>query len=184
MPMKSAALQLINEGCLIISQHTDTIGPAIACEQAAENNTDVFFVGYNQSMSEVAPGTSLVTSRICWDPYVIAAVDAVMANKPIESFVSGHIHGTDVSAGFEKGWVEMLDLNLQVAAPGTQLAMDRAIERFKHGNGDFVFKGNYTGVNPDDPEDTCDLRNGYPENKDTSYPTFHYILNDVITVDE
>ena len=181
---KSAAQKLIDEGCLIISQHTDTIGPAIACEQASENNMDVFFVGYNQSMSEVAPGTSLVTSRIVWDPYVTAAVDAVMADKPIESFVTGRIHGTDVSAGFEKGWVEMLDLNLQVAAPGTQLAMDRAIERFKRGSVDFVFKGNYTGVNPDDPEDTCDLRNGYIENKDTSYPMFHYILKDIITIDE
>ncbi len=139
-------------------------------------------MGFNQSMSEVAPGSSLVTSRICWEPYVLAAVEAVMKNKSIEKTVTGRIHGTDVSAGFEKGWVEMLDLNLQVAAPGTQEAMDSAIEQFKRGNGDFVFKGDYIGVNPDNPSDTYDLSNGYIENENTSYPLFNYILSDVITI--
>ncbi len=180
---KSAAQLLIRAGCVIISQHTDTIGPAIACEEASQNKP-VYFVGYNQSMSEVAPAASLVTSRICWEPYVLAAVNAVMTDRKIESMVSGHIHGTDVSAGFEKGWVEMVDLNQQAAAPGTQEAMDGAIEQFRRGKGDFVFKGDYTGIDPDDPKDTCDLRGGYLENENTSYPLFHYILSDIITIEE
>ena len=179
---KSAAQQLIQAGCVVISQHTDTIGPAIACEEAFQTRP-VYFVGYNQSMSEVAPAASLVTSRICWEPYVLTAVDAIVKNRKIEAAVSGRVHGTDVSAGFEKGWVEMIDLNLQAAAPGTQEAMDSAIEQFKRGKGDFVFKGDYTGVNPDDPTDTCDLRGGYTENENTSYPLFHYILSDIITID-
>ncbi|MBR3741840.1 MAG: BMP family ABC transporter substrate-binding protein [Clostridia bacterium] len=179
---KSAAQQLIAKGCVIISQHTDTIGPAIACEEASQTRS-VYFVGYNQSMSEVAPGTSLITARICWEPYVLAAVDAIMKDKQIEKVVAGRIHGTDVSAGFEKGWVEMTDLNRQVAAPGTQEAMDAAIEQFKRGKGDFVFKGDYAGVNPDDPNDTIDLRNGFAENETTSFPTFHYILKDVIIIE-
>ena len=178
---KSAAEKLIADGCVIISQHTDTIGPAIACEEASQSR-NVYFVGFNQSMSEVAPGTSLVTARICWEPYVLAAVDAVLAGRKIESVVSGHIHGTDVSAGFEKGWVEMVDLNLQAAAPGTQEAMDAAIEQFRRGNVDFVFRGDYTGVNPDDPSDTWDLRSAYIENENTSYPLFHYLLSNIITV--
>ncbi len=62
--------------------------------------------------------------------------------------------------------------------------MDRAIDRFKRGNVDFVFKGNHIGVNPDDPSDTIDLKNGYIENRNTSYPMFHYILTDIITVEE
>ena len=178
---KSAAEKLIADGCVIISQHTDTIGPAIACEEASQSR-NVYFVGFNQSMSEVAPSTSLVTARICWEPYVLAAVDAVLAGRKIESVVSGHIHGTDVSAGFEKGWVEMVDLNLQAAAPGTQEAMDAAIEQFRRGNVDFVFRGDYTGVNPDDPSDTWDLRSAYIENENTSYPLFHYLLSNIITV--
>ena len=180
---KSAAQGLIADGCIIISQHTDTIGPAIACEEASETK-EVYFVGYNQSMSEVAPGTSLVTSRVCWEPYALSAVEALMSNKTIESVVTGRIHGTDVSAGFEKGWVELVDLNLQVAAPGTQEVMDSAIEQFKKGNGNFVFKGDYTGVNPDNPSDTYDLRNGFIENANTSYPLFDYVLTDVVTVKE
>lgn len=181
---KRSAQKLIDEGCTIISQHTDTIGPAIACEEASEEEIPVYFVGYNQSMSEVAPGTSLVTSRVCWEPYVLEAVDAILHDRDIESVVTGRIHGSDASAGFEEGWVEMLDLNLQVAAPGTQEAMDAAIEQFKRGNGDFVFKGNYKGVNPDDPSDTISLTSGYKENENTSYPLFHYILEDVVTIEE
>ena len=178
---RSAANQLISDGCVVISQHTDTIGPASACEEASEERP-VYFVGYNQSMSEVAPAASLVTSRICWEPYILSAVDAVMKDKKIESVVDGRVHGLDVSAGFEKGWVEMVDLNQQVAAPGTQEAMDSAIEQFAKGNVDFVFKGDYIGVNPDDPSDTIDLRDGYIENENTSYPLFHYILTDIITI--
>ncbi len=133
-------------------------------------------------MSEGAPRSSLVTARICGEQYVLSAVEAIMANKSIESCVSGNVRGTDAFAGFEEGWIEMLDLNRQVAAMGTQEAMDAAIEKFKRGNGDFVFKWEYRGVNPNDPSDTCDLRNGYVENEKTSYPLFHYILEDVITI--
>ena len=179
---KAAARQLIDEGCVAISQHTDTIGPAVACEEATPDR-QVWHVGYNQSMSEVAPGTSLVASRICWEPYVTAAVDAVMRRKPIEKMVSARVHGTDVSAGFEAGWVELIDLNQQIAAPDTQAAIDSAIEQFRRGGGDFVFRGDYVGVDPDDPSDTCDLRGGYSENANTSYPTFHYILSDVIAIE-
>lgn len=180
---KSATERLIEDGCVIISQHTDTIGPAVACEEAFEIKP-VYFVGYNQGMSEVAPGTSLVTSRICWEPYVLGAVDAVMNNKTIESNISGRIHGNDISAGFEQGWVDMEELNQQNVAPGTENAMNYAIAQFKRGHNDFVFRGKYTGVDPDDPSDTCSLTGGYIENEKTSYPLFHYILNDVVTVVE
>ena len=175
---RRAADKLIADGCVVISQHTDTIGPALACEESSS----VYFVGFNQSMLEVAPSMSLVTSRICWEPYVLAAVDAVMAGRKIESVVSGSVHGTDVSAGFECGWVEMLDLNQQVAAPGTQEIMDAAIEQFRRGNVDFVFWGDYTGFDPTDHYDTCDLHTPYIENETTSYPLFHYILSDIITI--
>ncbi len=180
---KKVAQQMIDDGCVVITQHTDTIGPAVACEEASEKKP-VYFVGFNQSMSEVAPSTSLVTTRICWEPYVLSAVDAVMKDKSIESSVSGRIHGTDVSAGFQYGWVEMVDLNQQVVAPGTEKAMNNVIEQFMRGYSDFVFKGNYVGVDPDDPSDTIDLTDGYIENENTSFPLFHYILKDIVTIVE
>jgi len=46
-----------------------------------------------------------------------------------------------------------------------------------------VFQGEYTGVNPDDPSDTINLREGYYENGNSSAPTFHYILKDVIPIE-
>jgi basic membrane protein A len=61
--------------------------------------------------------------------------------------------------------------------------MDSAIEQFRRGKADFVFQGDYTGVNPDDPTDICDLRQGYTENQNTSFPLFHYILKDIITIE-
>ncbi|MCR5118928.1 MAG: BMP family ABC transporter substrate-binding protein [Lachnospiraceae bacterium] len=179
---KAVAEKLIDDGCVIITQHTDTIGPAIACEEASEAKKSVYFVGWCQSMSEVAPSTSIITARVCWEPYVLAATDAVMSEKSIESVVQARIHGTDASAGFQYGWVEMLDYNQQVMAPGTEQAMNNAIELFKRDSIDFVFRGNYTGVNADDPTDTIDLRDGYKENENTSYPLFNYILDDVVTV--
>ena len=179
---KKAAQQMIDDGCVIITQHTDTIGPAIACEEAAQKGNSVYFVGFNQSMSEVAPRTSLVTARICWEPYVLSAVKAVMSNRSIESVVSGKIHGHDVSAGFEKGWVEMVDVNSRAVAPGTVQAMNEAIAKFKKDKVDFVFKGDYTGKDATDPSKTFDLKNGYIENENTSYPLFNYILDDVVTV--
>ncbi|MCR4960205.1 MAG: hypothetical protein K6A74_02035 [Lachnospiraceae bacterium] len=78
----------------------------------------------------------------------------------------------------------MDDHNLQVAAPGTEEAMNAAIEQFKKGSADFVFKGDYIGVDPENPSDTIDLKNGYIENENTSYPLFHYILRDVIIIEE
>lgn len=180
---KSAAQQLIDEGCVVISHHTDTIGSAIACEEAASEGRIIYHIGYNQSMTEVAPRTALVAVRTCWEPYVVSAVDALIRHKNIEATVSGHVHGTDISAGFESGWVEMVELNQQLVAPGTQETMNSVINQFRRSNGDFVFKGNYIGINPDNPNDTYDLKLGYVENEISSYPTFHYILSDVIAIE-
>ncbi|MBP5305989.1 MAG: hypothetical protein J6Z02_09085, partial [Lachnospiraceae bacterium] len=114
----------------------------------------------------------------------LSAVDAVMMNKTIESNVRGRINGSDVSAGFEYGWVEMDDLNLQNAPEGSEELMKTAIAEFTKGKNSFVFKGDLKGVNPDDPTDTIDLKDGYIENEKTSYPTFNYILKDIITIIE
>lgn len=179
---KASAKALIEEGCVIICQHTNTFGPAMACEEAAATRK-VYHVGYNQSMIDTAPATSLVSVRINWTPYIAQAVGAVLESKSIEKVVGGRAHGNDMGAGFDEGWVEILELNEHIAANGTQERINRAVEAFKKG-GVSVFKGNYTGTDPDNPDDTCDLSKGYSENADHSFPTFHYVLDDVITVEE
>ena len=77
----------------------------------------------------------------------------------------------------------MTELNPQLTPYGTGEKQDKVIDALRKGTLE-VFKGDYTGVNPDDPGDTIDLNQGYKENASTSWPTFRYVLNDVITVEE
>ncbi len=175
---KTAAEQLIADGCVIIAQDTDTIGPSVACE---ESDRTVYNIGYNMSMMDVAPNTALVSVRINWAPYVLSAVEAVMEGRDIERVVKGSIHGNDVCAGFDRDWVELLELNDTLAAPGTEEELDAAIRGIEKGD-IRIFQGDYIGVNPKDPDDIIDLRNGYTECEYSSYPSFHWVLRDVIEI--
>lgn len=178
---KKYAKQLINEGCVIISQHSDTAGPAIACEET-DVSTPVYLVSYNQSMADIAPTTYITGCKINWKPYVVGAVDAVMKGKNIEKTVKGKVIGNDIGAGFDEGWVEMLKLNDVIAAEGTKEKMAEVIDGFRKGRIE-VFKGDYIGVNVDDPDDVYDLSVGYQENYNSSAPTFKYILQGIITIE-
>ncbi len=178
---KAAAEALIRDGCVVISQHTNTTGPAVACEEAS-NFLTVIHVGYNQSMIDLAPSVSLVSTRINWTPYITGAVGAVLAHKPIEKAVDGNAHGNDMSAGLDKNWVEILELNQYIAAEGTSEKTAQLTEAFHKGSID-VFRGNYTGVNPLDSTDTINLSKGYIENESSSAPSFHYVLDGVIEVE-
>ncbi len=178
---KELAEELIEEGCVIISQHSDTIGPAVTCENMSSDHP-VYHVGYNQDMMNVAPTTSLIGTRIDWNPYICGAVEAVYDMKKIEEAVPGHVHGNDIGAGFEEGWVKMLELNQAIAPPGSEQLVQKTIEDLEAGQIQ-VFKGDYIGVNPDNPEDTWDLNEEYLENENLSAPSFHYILQDVIIVE-
>ncbi|MBQ7371845.1 MAG: hypothetical protein IJW67_08190 [Blautia sp.] len=132
-------------------------------------------------MLDVAPTTALISTRINWIPYILGAVEAVLENVPIEKYVDGNVHGNDISAGFDRGWIEMLDLNTHIAVNGTQQRINETIEALNRGS-IRVFQGDYIGVNPEDPSDTFDLSRGFTENEDSSSPTFHYVLEDVIEV--
>jgi len=182
MKEKEIAAELIDEGCVIISQHSDTVGPAVTCENSDAGHP-VYHVGYNQDMIDVAPTTSLIGTRIDWAPYICAAVGAVVENEDIESQIKADVHGNDSGAGFDQGWVSMLELNAAIAPEGSAEVIDKAIEDMKAGKV-HVFKGDYIGMNPDDPHDTWDLNTEYPENREASAPGFHYVLTKVITIEE
>ena len=170
---------MIDEGCIVIAQHSRTFGPAAACEEAAADRL-VFHAGNHRSMMDIAPATSLVSGRVNWAPYILGAVEAVMKGKTIEKAVEGTAHGNDMSAGFARGWVEMLELNAHLVPYGTEEKVRQAVEDLGKGR-NMVFKGPYTGTDPNHPEDTINLTAGYTENGDSSVPSFHYIL-DGITV--
>lgn len=178
---KEYAKELIEEGCVIISQHSDTVGPAVECE-SADVGHPVYHVGYNQDMIDVAPMTSLIGTRIDWSPYVCGAVGAVLENRRIESAIAGHVHGNDVGAGFKEGWVRMLELNPAIAPAGSEELIRQTIEEIEDGKC-HIFQGDYLGVNPYDPNDVWDLNREYPENANASAPSFSYILQDVIVIE-
>ncbi len=178
---KKYANDLIESGCTIISQHSDTIGPAVACENAKRDGKVVYHIGYNQSMIDVAPTTSITSSRINWNHYIIGAVKALLADEKIEESIAGNVHGNDISAGFEHDWVQIVELNDIIAADGTKEKINELISLFK-AKKISVFKGNYTGTNPDNPTDTINLNTEYLENSTCSAPQFHYVLDNVIQV--
>ena len=55
-------------------------------------------------------------------------------------------------------------------------------EAFRKGTID-VFRGDYTGADPQNPADTIDLNKGFTENEHSSAPSFHYVLDGVIEVE-
>ena len=64
-----------------------------------------------------------------------------------------------------------------------QKTLDETIKGLTNGS-IAVFSGDYTGVNPEDPKDVCDLKVKYQENRDFSAPSFHYVLDDVVEVEQ
>ncbi len=179
---KKAASRLINNGCIIISQGSDTIGPAIACETATVDHP-VYHVGYNQSTVDVAPTSSLISCRINWQPYIVSAVDAVMRGHDIEADLAADINGNDAGAGFDHGWVEMLELNNNIATEGSDEVESKLIAGFENKSIE-VFAGDFTGTDPLNSSDTISLTKPYKENEGSSAPSFHYVLDDVITIIE
>ena len=110
---KEGANKLIQNGCVLISQHADSMGAPTACETAGVPN-----VSYNGSTVSACPNTFLVSSRISWEPYFEYALNCVVAGTPID---------TDWCGSLENGAVELTDLGSAVAE-GTQEAIDKAKE--------------------------------------------------------
>ena len=177
---KQAATELIEQGCIIISQHSDTIGPATACENA-DREIPVYHVGYNQSMTDIAPTRSLVSCSVDYSYYFEQSIYALLHDKKIEACIDGKVYGQDAMAGLDKGWVRILDMNYAILPKDIGEVVDTATKKLV--NGDIsVFCGPFTGVNPYDETDTIDLNTPFIENETSSSPAFAYVLDDVITV--
>ena len=179
---KQAANELIDENCVVISQHSDTIGPATACENA-KREIPVYHVGYNQSMTDIAPTKSLISCCVDYSYYFEQSIGALLHDKKIEDCIDGRTYGQDAMAGLDKGWVRILDLNETVAPSGTKEMVEDTIAKLGKGELE-VFSGPFTGVSVFDPNDRIDLNSPYKENEQSSSPTFCYILDDVISIEE
>ncbi len=117
---KEAATTLINDGCVLISQHADSMGAPTACESAGVPN-----VSYNGSTYESCPNTYLISSRINWTPYYEYAIQCVIDGEEIDDDWTGDL-STDS--------VKLSDLNTDVAAEGTQEAIDTAMAALEDGS--------------------------------------------------
>ena len=111
---KEGANKLIQDGCVLISQHADSMGAPTACETAGVPN-----VSYNGSTESACPNTFIVSSRINWEPYFEYAIGCVANGTAID---------TDWCGSLATGSVELTTLG-SCAAEGTQEAIDAAKEK-------------------------------------------------------
>ena len=116
---KEAAEKLINAGCVLISQHADSMGAPTACEKAGVPN-----VSYNGATVSACPTTFIVSSRINWSPYYKYAIDCVKNGQAIKA---------DWTGGFAEGSVELSAINEKAAAAGTKEKVDAVVADLKAG---------------------------------------------------
>ena len=116
---KEGAQKLISNGCVLISQHADSMGAPTACETAGVPN-----VSYNGSTEAACPNTFIVSSRINWAPYYEYAITAVMNGETIDA---------DWTGTLATGSVVLTDINTAVAAEGTAEAIADATAKLESG---------------------------------------------------
>ena len=102
---KEVANHLINLGCVLISQHADSMGAPSACELAGVPN-----VSYNGSTEDACPNTFIISSRIDWMPYFLYIIDCVKNGTPID---------TDWTGTMASGSVTLTPINTKAAAMDT-----------------------------------------------------------------
>lgn len=181
---RQAAIALIERGCELISQHADSMGAPSACEEAGVPN-----VSYNGSTQASCPETYIVSSRINWAPYFEYIIDCVQNGKEI---------AVDWCGGIAEGSVVLTAINTAVAAPGTQAAIDAAINQFKAGTLHVFDCDNFTvggqkitsymadvDFDPDFTADTEVVENGvFYESKFRSAPYFDLRIDGINFLDE
>lgn len=130
---REAALNLINNGCVLISQHADSEGAPKACEEKGVPN-----VAYNISTISMGPNTALISSKIDWSPYFKLIIEAVQKGKEIP---------TDKCGTMAEGYVALTELNEKVAAPGTKEKIEEVKAKLESGElkvydtKNFTYKG-------------------------------------------
>ena len=127
---RATANALINGGCVLISQHADSMGAPSACEDKGIPN-----ISYNGSTQEHCPNTFIVSSRINWAPYFQYICEQNMKGEAI---------ATDWTGTIATGSVVLTDVNTAVAAPGTVEALAKITEELKNGTRNVFDTANFT----------------------------------------
>ena len=118
---KEGAEKLISNGCVLISQHADSMGAPTACENRGVPN-----VSYNGSTVSAAPNTYLISSRINWAPYMELA---------IQNTANGVSTPADWTGTLSTKSVLLTDLNANegVVPAGTAEAIEKAMAAIEAG---------------------------------------------------
>ena len=127
---KEAANKLINDGCVFISGHADSMGAPTVCEDLG-----VPFVFYNGSVKDACPNTFIVSTKIDWTPYFKYCIQHVTYGLPIE---------TDWTGTIATGSVVMTDVNEAVAAAGTADRLAEITAKFVAGELDVFDTSTFT----------------------------------------
>ncbi len=126
---KQAAQSLIDGGCVLISQHADSMGSPTACEAAGVPN-----VSYNGSTATACPNTFLISSRINWTPYFEYIIQQRIEGKAIDADWAGTI---------ENGAVALTELGSAVAE-GTATKLEEVKADLKDGTIKVFDTANFT----------------------------------------
>jgi basic membrane protein A and related proteins len=113
-----AAKALLDQGCDIISQHTDSPAALQACEARG-----AMAFGQGSDMSAFAPKAHLTAIVNNWGPYYVERVKAAL---------DGSWKSTDTWKGFKDGYVGMAPFNASVSAPA-KAAAEAMIAQLKAG---------------------------------------------------
>jgi len=116
---KNAAINLISKGCVLISQHADSMGAPSACEEAKVPN-----ISYNGATVSTCPNTFIVSSRIDWAPYYI---------HMIKNAVNGTDIGYDWCGTPSQGSVVLTGINEKAAAKDTLAKLKDVAAKLKAG---------------------------------------------------
>ena len=180
---KEGATKLINDGCVLLSQHADSMGAPTACE-----NAGIPDVSYNGSTKDACPNTFIVSSRIDWTPYYEFAITAAMNGEEIPA---------DWTGDLATGSVVLTDVNEQAAAPGTAEAIEETKALLESGDlhvfdtSTFTVEGetleSYMADVDSDPEYTPDtevISDGYfHESEYRSAPYFDLMIDGITLLD-
>ena len=181
---KEAATALINNNCVLISQHADSMGAPSVCEEKGVPN-----VSYNGATDEACPSTFIVSSRIDWAPYYLYI---------IKQFCAGAAIDTDWTGTIATGSVVLTGVNKTAAAEGTFEKIQEIAAKLQDGTlkvfdiDTFTVKGEklttYTAdVDTDDAftPDTEAIKDGYfAESSDRSAPYFDIRIDGIKLLNE
>ena len=117
----TTAQDLIDRGAVVVSQHSDSTTPATTCQQ-----NGVYHIGYNIAMDDVAPEASIVSSKIDWTNYFVYVIETLVNGGTVDQDYMGH--------GLKDGYVVLTAVNENIAADGTDEAIETAANAIKDGS--------------------------------------------------